>query len=256
MLNGKSGNKLTKTYAFDRIYNETGKTNQIFYLKNRFMVANTTIKTKFDIYRVLAELSKTNPLFCSELEFQFYLAWKIKEIYGNEFDIKIEYPTKQYCGHNRNIDLLLVDKNCNFIPIELKYKTSKFEQEWNNFTFKLKDQSANDLSRYGHLQDISRIEYFKKTEQNFLVGYVVTITNQTSTWRGCLNSNTNSYEFSLENGTTVKKGIKNWGINTCSRYKETYKPIYLDNDYPINWQEYCNFNKPNGKFMILVSEVV
>ena len=238
------------------MYNETGKTNQIIYLKNRFMVTNTAIKTNFDVYRVLSELSKTNPLFCSELEFQFYLAWKIKEIYGTEFEIKIEYPAVQYDGHNRNIDLLLVDKNNNFIPIELKYKTSKFEQELNNYTYKLKDQSANDLSRYGHLQDISRIEYFKKTEHNFLVGYVITITNQSSTWRGCLSQNTNSYEFSLENGTTVKKGVKNWGKNTCIRYKESYKPIVLENDYKINWQEYCNFNKQNGKFMILISEVM
>ena len=45
------------------------------------MVLNTVTKNQFDIYKILIELSKTNPLFCSELEFQFYLAWKIKELY-------------------------------------------------------------------------------------------------------------------------------------------------------------------------------
>ncbi|MBR6162445.1 hypothetical protein IKQ26_00945 [bacterium] len=220
------------------------------------MVINAPIKTKFDIYRVLTELSKTNPLFCSELEFQFYLAWKIKEIYRNEFEIKIEYPAVQYDGHNRNIDLLLVDKNKNFIPIELKYKTSKFEQTINGFNYKLKDQSANDLSKYGHLKDISRIEYFKETEHNFLVGYVITITNQCRTWQKITNPNQTDYEFSLENGITVSKGLKQWSENTAEYNKRNHQSINLKNNYKINWQEYCNFNKPNGKFMFLVSEVV
>ena len=220
------------------------------------MVINTTIKTKFDIYRVLSELAKTNPLFCSELEFQFYLAWKIKEIYGHEFDIKIEYPAVQYDGHNRNIDLLLVDKNCNFIPIELKYKTSKFEQLWNGFTYKLKDQSANDLSKYGHIKDISRIEYFKETEPKFLIGYVITITNQCKTWQKISNPNQTDYEFSLENGITIYKGIKQWSQNTAEYNKKNYQAIALKNDYKISWHEYCNFEKPRGQFMVLVSEVI
>ena len=98
------------------------------------MVLNTVTKNQFDIYKILIELSKTNPLFCSELEFQFYLAWKIKELYNDQFKICIEYPLKNYEGKNRNIDLVLVDNWGRYIPIELKYKTSKFEQVWNGFT--------------------------------------------------------------------------------------------------------------------------
>ena len=132
------------------------------------MSLNTVLNTKFDIYRVLEELSKTNPLFNSELEFQFYLAWKIKELYKDIYTICLEYPLKNYQGKNRNIDLVLVCNNGCLIPIELKYKTSKFEYFFNNINYKLKDQSANDLSKYGHLKDVSRIEYFKETEKNFL----------------------------------------------------------------------------------------
>lgn len=140
------------------------------------MSLNTVLNTKFGIYRVLEELSKTNPLFNSELEFQFYLAWEIKELYKDIYTICLEYPLKNYQGKNRNIDLVLVCNNGSLIPIELKYKTSKFEYFCNNISYKLKDQSANDLSKYGHLKDVSRIEYFKETEKNFLVVYVITIT--------------------------------------------------------------------------------
>ena len=213
------------------------------------------MKSEFDIYFVLSELSKTNSLFCSELEFQFYLAWKIKEIYGEEFKISIEYPLKNYIGKNRNIDLLLVDNYNNYIPIELKYKTSKFEQVWNGFCYKLKDQSANDLSRYGHLKDIARIEYFKNIEPNFLVGYVITITNQCKTWQKIINQNQTDYEFSLENGTTICKGIKQWTKNTSEYNKKNYPAINLENNYKINWQDYCNFNKPRGLFKILITEI-
>ena len=218
-----------------------------FYLKNGLrMVLNVTAKTKFDIYRVLQELSKTNPLFCSELEFQFYLAWKIKELYKDQFTICIEYPLKNYEGKNRNIDLLVIDSSGGYIPIELKYKTSKFEQIWNGLTFNLKDQSANDLTKYGHIKDISRIEYFKETETNFLVGYAITITNQSRTWQKIVNTEQTDYEFSLENGITINKGIKKWHECTSDYNKKHNPSVFLKNDYFIHWQDFCNFNKPRG----------
>ena len=189
------------------------------------MSLNTVLNTKFDIYRVLEELSKTNPLFNSELEFQFYLAWKIKELYKDIYTICLEYPLKNYQGKNRNIDLVLVCNNGGLIPIELKYKTSKFEYFCNNINYKLKDQSANDLNKYGHLKDVSRIEYFKETEKDFLVGYVITITNQAKTWQKILSPKQTDFEFSLENGSTACKGVKCWHICKSNHNKNKYLPI-------------------------------
>lgn len=220
------------------------------------MILSSTAKTKFDIYKVLNELSKTNPLFCSELEFQFYLAWKIKEIYGKKFKIFIEYRLKNYEGKNRNIDLLLIDSGGNYIPIELKYKTSKFEQVWNGITYQLKEQSANDLSKYGHLKDISRIEYFKETEKKFIVGYAIIITNQSRTWQKILNPKQTDYEFSLEDGITVCKGIKKWNKETSEYNQKNNPPIILKNDYIINWQDYFDFNEQHGLFRLLITEIV
>ena len=60
------------------------------------MSLNTVLNTKFDIFRVLEELSKTNPLFNSELEFQFYLAWKIKELYKTDKEMLKKYTKILY----------------------------------------------------------------------------------------------------------------------------------------------------------------
>ena len=219
------------------------------------MSLNSVLNTKFDIYRVIEELSKTNPLFNSELEFQFYLAWKIKELYKDIYTICLEYPLKNYQEKNRNIDLVLVCNNGGLIPIELKYKTSKFEYFFNNINYKLKNQSANDLSKYGHLKDVSRIEYFKETEKNFLVGYVITITNQAKTWQKILSPKQTDFEFSLENGSTACKGVKCWHICKSNHNKNKYLPITLKNDYFINWHDFIIFDKPNGVFKVLVTEV-
>ena len=61
--------------------------------------------------------------------------------------------------------LLLIDNNNAYIPIELKYKPRKFSQIIEGFEYNLKEQGANDLARYGHLKDISRIEYFKRLKK-------------------------------------------------------------------------------------------
>lgn len=219
------------------------------------MSLNSVLNTKFDIYRVIEELSKTNPLFNSELEFQFYLAWKIKELYKDIYTICLEYPLKNYQEKNRNIDLVLVCNNGGLIPIELKYKTSKFEYFFNNINYKLKDQSANDLNKYGHLKDVSRIEYFKETEKNFLVGYAITITNQAKTWQKILSPKQTDFEFSLENCSTVCKGVKCWHICKSDHNKNNYLSITLKNDYFINWHDFKIFDKPNGVFKVLVTEV-
>lgn len=234
-----------------------GKFYTDFYLKNGLkMVLKVATKTKFDIYKVLSELSKTNPLFCSELEFQFYLAWKVKELYKDQFKICIEYPLKNYEGKNRNIDLLLVDSCGCLIPIELKYKTNKFEQTCNGLNYKLKDQSANDLTKYGHIKDISRIEHFKYVENNFIVGYAITITNQSRTWQKITNPLQTDYDFSLEDNTKICKGVKKWQECTSDYNKKNNPPVILANDYTINWLDYCNFSEPHGLFKILVTEIV
>lgn len=219
------------------------------------MVLNTVTKNQFDIYKILIELSKSNPLFCSEFEFQFYLAWKIKELYGNEYQIHLEYPIKDYEGKNKNIDLLLVNCSGGFIPIELKYCTSKFEQNFGDFSYKLKEHSANDQTRYKYLKDIYRLEVFKANESKFIVGYAIIITNQYRTWQKIVNKSQTDYAFSLEDNSLISSGIKKWAENTALSTQKDCPQIVLQNDYFIKWQDYSTFDDRHGQFKVLVTEV-
>lgn len=247
---------MTKTYAFDRIYYRMGKFLANFYLWNGLlMILGAISKTEFDIYRILQELSKTNPLFYSELEFQFYLAWKIKEIYGDDYKICIEHPLKSYEDKNRNIDLLLINNTGGYIPIELKYRKSRFEHNIGDYTYKLKDDFAIDQTRCKYLKDISRIEHFRETEERFIAGYAIMITNQSRAWQKITNPQQTDYAFSLEDKTIIKKGSKRWAETTAQCTKNDCPEVILKENYFIEWRDYCNFDKPNGLFRVLVTEI-
>lgn len=134
-------------------------------------------------------------------------------------------------------------------------KTNKFEMAFNGTNYKLKDQSANDLTKYGHIKDISRIEYFKETEDKFLVGYAITITNQSRTWQKISNPHQTDYEFSLEDGSKLCRGIKKWQKCVSNHNENRNPPVTLKNDYDVHWRDFYDFNKPHGMFKVLVTEV-
>ena len=71
----------------------------------------------FDIKMVMGKLSSERKVFHSEADFQFSLAWKIKENYP-EYEIFLEWPVsikKQIIY----VDIVL-EKDDKIIPIELK----------------------------------------------------------------------------------------------------------------------------------------
>ena len=176
----------------------------------------------------------TNPLFNSELEFQFYLAWKIKELYKDAYKICIEYPMKDYKGHNRNIDLVLISDKGYLIPIELKYNTNEFQHSFNGVNYNLKAQSANDMCKYGHLKDVSRIEYFKEIEDRFLVGYAITVTNQSSAWKKISSYKQTDFEFSLEDGSVPIEGIYIGEKESYPIFENRFYDSVINNDDILN----------------------
>ena len=75
----------------------------------------------FDIHNIMHRLSLWRPIFHSEADFQFSLAWIIKEIYP-DCEIRLEFVP----DFNTNLHLdILVILNGKWIPIELKYTTKK-----------------------------------------------------------------------------------------------------------------------------------
>lgn len=153
-----------------------------------------------EIEDVLESLSKKRPLFHYETDFQFSLAWEIKNIFGEDVEVRLEYFIgEDKKGNRQYIDILVMDKRkkkC--IPIELKYKTR--QESDGNFnhegievkgeTFVLKNQSADNDGRYLIYKDIERIQNlingkiddnskkcYNLDNMEIVKGYVIFLTN-------------------------------------------------------------------------------
>lgn len=82
---------------------------------------------ELSIEKVLRDLFKDRPIFHSEADFQFALAWRIKEQYSKA-KIRLEMRSDNF-DKKEYIDIL-VELNGKKYPIELKYKTKKLDTEW------------------------------------------------------------------------------------------------------------------------------
>ena len=68
-------------------------------------------------------LMKKRTIFHSEADFQFALAWEIQKAYPDA-NVRLEYCPSKY--PNMHLDMLVKIGGMGF-PIELKYKTKKYE---------------------------------------------------------------------------------------------------------------------------------
>jgi len=101
-----------------------------------------------DIEYVLKELFLEQRIFGSEADFQFALAWKLKELFP-EATLRLEYIPWKY-NSNMHIDIVVFHDG-KMAPIELKYKTHGFDGTVRDDHIVLKDQSAQNIGRYHFL---------------------------------------------------------------------------------------------------------
>lgn len=206
----------------------------------------------FDILNVVEYLKNKRKIFISEADFQFEMAWAIKELYP-EAKVRLEYrPEFEPSIH---IDILVIIDS-KWIPIELKYKTNKYRKAIDNEMFVLKKQSAKDVNCYLYLKDLQRIEHIKENTSSFEKGYVVFLTNECSYLKEPNKPNCVYKEFSLANGI-VKSGIMQWSEAASPGTKRGYeKPIHLKGAYNIQWNTYSELDESNsGKFFVLINTI-
>ena len=109
-----------------------------------------------DIHNLMADLSQHRPIFHSEADFQFALAWRIHEVMP---DCKIRLEFKPYPKVNMYLDIWIQTAE---IAIELKFPTQNLEAKQDNEHFSLRAQGAQDTRRYDFLKDIERLEQVGK----------------------------------------------------------------------------------------------
>ncbi|MDR1969933.1 MAG: hypothetical protein LBQ11_01115 [Candidatus Nomurabacteria bacterium] len=215
-----------------------------------------TPKSHLDIYKALRALSTERPVFGSEADFQFALAWKIKELHPKA-EIRLEeyYDDGSGDGKNRYIDLV-VEYGGEIIPIELKYKTAEFYGEVNGRLYNLKPQGAIDIGGYLFTEDIRRIEsYVGQKNSKLNRGYAILLTSEKGYWE--LDGVGKLYEdFALSDGKVLEKKLE-WHLpptkDKATHWTVKYPPIKLGEKYELAWQDWSN--TPAGDFRFVAVEV-
>ncbi|WP_051620327.1 hypothetical protein [Paenibacillus sp. UNC451MF] len=166
----------------------------------------------FDMQRTLGELTSERKLFHSEADFQHALAMKIDQLYPTAA-IRFEIPLEiEHSRIHLDIRVALEDQ---IIAIELKYGTTKLALIDNKEKYDLRDQSADDNTRYGFCNDIERVEKMIDLK-HCTEGYAVILTNYSAfwkTWKPNLSRKVNDEDFRIHEGRRLHGELK-WGPNT------------------------------------------
>ncbi len=189
-------------------------------------------KTVFDIKNVLQYLFSQGRVFCSEADFQFALAWAIKEEY-HRAQLRLEFVPFQY-NSKIHIDIAVM-LGWQLIPIELKYKTISFAQRQ---TVTPMNHGAQDLGRYDFLSDVQRLEKFLYSKTYpAQKAYAVLLTNDHNYWQQPphMARETIDAEFRIHEGAIIS-GERKWGLGAgagTTRFRE--RPIVLRGRYEMQW---------------------
>lgn len=118
---------------------------------------------KKDIVDSINELAENRRIFSREAQFQFELAWVLKEKLGSSYEIILEYLIENTDNAKMYIDIIVFNKEERmYYPIELKCKTSNKEITYTlgnpPYHIKTYNQGAFNLGSYDFINDIKRIE--------------------------------------------------------------------------------------------------
>lgn len=211
------------------------------------------LQYSININEILNALFSEKRIFCSEADFQFALARKIKELYPSA-KIRLEY-TPALFDTKRRIDIA-VFINEQMIPIELKYKTKAFSNTIDGEYIYLRNHSAEDTGRYDFLRDIQRMEEIMDSRKySIRTAYAVFLTNAPAYWQvpGKRKRIPNDWEFRIHEGIALH-GKMNWQPKAGEGTKHGRNDaIEIRGSYHITWKDYVPV--PECPFKYTVVEI-
>lgn len=227
------------------------------------------IISKDELKKLVKELAREEKIFLCEAQFQFELAWKLREYFEKQkknVSIHLEYPNcKEYKKEVKTDELnsadekhrlyydIVLERDNIYCIIELKYKTKKEKIKYLDRAIELKDQAAQDLGRYDFLKDVYRIENFNKDNEGKILdcGYTVFLTNDKTYWE----KDGEGYiykDFALKDKREIPndRDLK-WaeGTKESSVGEKRVNGFKLNGSYQIDWQSY------NDQFKYLILEI-
>ena len=208
-------------------------------------------KPMLDIHQVMTSLSDRRPIFHSEADFQFALAWHIKETKGDAVGSAWNTNPCHTNFSRMQLDIWLPSEGT---VIELKYPRTKLDVTSNGEHFLLKD-GADDLDRYDFVKDVSRIEGVIDKRSDATHGFAVLLTNTERHWKQPTRTGKtpNDSSFRIHDGRRLA-GELDWVKNAPD--KERANPIQLSGAYDLKWYEYSDLEAGNKSlFRYLAVEV-
>jgi hypothetical protein len=218
------------------------------------------MKNPIDIPSIMKALSTERKIFHSEADFQFALAWKIKEMNDDKnMSIRLEYTPmldnatekKKNLWKNRRIDIVLFFNDMKtIVPIELKYLKETLKCSINDEMYNL-SIGARGMGMYNCFADIERMEILRDNLKGFDIGYVIWLTNDKAYWEP--KKENNYSEFHAPDGFTIEPGSKHFAKKAKVRsYKKYEDKITIKGTYPVVWLEYsdlcCSGKEKNRVF--------
>lgn len=142
------------------------------------------------------------------------------------------------------------------VAIELKYCTRLLEMEHNGEAFELRNQSANDISRYDFMKDIQRLESLSRFPRA-KAGFAIFLTNDHLYWNEPARRDTVDAAFHLYEGRRLREEMawsKRASAGTMNGRKE---PIRLKGSYEARWREYSDISGERfGRFRYLAIRII
>jgi len=224
---------------------------------------------------LMEELKDKRPVFNSEDDFKFSLAWLIKEDYENNVDIWLEKKMNNnkdasssengdQNNKNQKIDIFIIVKNGNNmekIGIELKYFTAnlKWHDDKNDEDIILKKQLAYNYKCYDAWHDVERLENFIRSG-NINKGFAIWLTNIQSLTEDCNKIEKKSkkkpsyYRFRICNNRKIPDADNlpnpengyvelKWDLEKSEKRKKGRENlITIKGNYNVYWKEYKDLN--------------
>ena len=204
---------------------------------------------ELDVHGVMAGLAKRRPVFHSEAEFRFALAWRIVTV-RQDYEVRLEKPFRRD-DKTRYLDIWLPTSRT---AMELKYCTRDLSVEHKGEAFALKNQAANDLRRYDFIADLARIEGLVSQGCASAPGYAVFLTNDPLYWRRG-RPGTIDEAFRLHEGR-VLRGVLTWAKHADKSTKQGRSDLLrVRGSYELRWKPYRSLAGEYGEFRYLAVKV-
>lgn len=194
---------------------------------------------------IFAFLESNEELLFNERDFQMHLATWLRKSANDYDDVDVEYyvPKIELPNYVWDSELrldIVVKKDGEYCPVELKYKTKKVERQISRFdeilddkVVVMKNQGAQDLGMYDFWKDVRRIELVRNRFAKVKGGLAIFVTND-ALYTKASRPESNNYLLNMNEGK--HSVIKHWqNENSACAKMNSYKSFEVEKEYSINW---------------------